>query len=90
MPPVDTHAVTNSRGRSLLAEPSESELMDWFRNARYAVVLLLIPFTGLGVATRIGEHSVRYVVTVSLMLAGLFVLTLDIAYAGQPLHDWLS
>jgi len=62
----------------------------WFRKARYAVALLLIPATGIGFATQIGDHSARYVVSVYLLLAGMFVLTVGIAYADHSLHEWFS
>jgi hypothetical protein len=64
--------------------------MYWFRKARYAVALLVIPLTGIGFATQIGDHSVEYIVLVYLMLAGLFVLTVDIAYADHSITEWLS
>jgi predicted RND superfamily exporter protein len=64
--------------------------MHWFRKARYAVALLVILFTGIGFATRIGEHSAPYVVTVYFMLAGMFVLTVGIAYADHSVTEWLS
>jgi len=64
--------------------------MDWFRKARYAVALLVIPLTGISFATRIGDHSAQYVVLVYLMLAGLFVLTVGIAYADHSITEWLS
>jgi len=64
--------------------------MHWFRKARYAVALLVILLTGIAFATRIGEHSTRYVVTVYLILAGTFVLTVGIAYADRSVTEWLS
>jgi hypothetical protein len=64
--------------------------MHWFRKARYAVALSVILLTGVGFATQVGDHSPRYVVTVYLMLAGLFVLTVGIAYAEQSVNEWLS
>ncbi len=64
--------------------------MHWFRKARYAVALLVIPLTGIAFATRIGEHSARYVVTVYLVLAGTFALTVGIAYADHSVTEWLS
>jgi hypothetical protein len=63
--------------------------MHWFRKARYAVALVVILFTGIGFATQIGEHSGRYVLLVYLMLAGLFVLTVGIAYADHSVTEWL-
>jgi hypothetical protein len=50
---------------------------------RYAVALLVIPLTGIGFATRIGDHSAQYAVTVYLLLVGMFVLTLGVAYADH-------
>jgi hypothetical protein len=64
--------------------------MHWFRKARYAVALSVILLTGGGFATQVGAHSTRYVVTVSLLLAGMFVLTVGIAYAEQSMSEWLS
>ena len=64
--------------------------MDRFRKARYAVALLAIPLTGAGFATRIGEHSIQYVLTVYLLLAGMFALTVAIAYADQSASEYLS
>lgn len=64
--------------------------MHWFRKARYAVALLVIPLTGIGFATQIGEHSTQYIATVYLILAGLFVLTAGIAYADHSVTEWLS
>jgi hypothetical protein len=57
---------------------------------RYAVALLVIPLTGIGFATRSGNHSAQYVVTVYLLLAGMFVLTLGVAYADHSVTEWLS
>jgi hypothetical protein len=57
---------------------------------RYTVALLVIPLTGVGFATRIGDHSTQYVATVYLLLAGLFVLTLGVAYADHSVTEWLS
>jgi len=64
--------------------------MHWFRKARYAVALFVIPLTGIGFATQIGDHSAQYVVTVYLMLAGMFLLTVVIAYVDHSIHEWLS
>jgi hypothetical protein len=50
----------------------------------------VIPLTGIGFATRIGNHSAQYVVTVYLLLAGMFVLTLGVAYADHSVTEWLS
>lgn len=54
--------------------------MHWFRKAQYGVAISVIVLTGLGFATRIGNHSLRYVVTVYLMLAALAVVTGLIAW----------
>jgi hypothetical protein len=64
--------------------------MHWFRKARYAVALLVIPLTGIGFATQIGDHSTQYIIRVYLMLAGLFVLTVGIAFADHSITEWLS
>lgn len=64
--------------------------MHWFRKARYAVALVVIPLTGIGFATQIGDHSAQYIVSVYLALAGLFVLTVGIAYADHSMIEWLS
>jgi hypothetical protein len=64
--------------------------MYWFRKARYAIALLAIPLTGIGFATQIGDHSAEYIGLVYLMLAGLFVLTVGIAYADHSITEWLS
>ncbi|SEO26657.1 hypothetical protein SAMN04487948_101424 [Halogranum amylolyticum] len=64
--------------------------MHWFRKARYAIALLVIPLTGIGFATQIGEHSTQYIATVYLMLAGMFVLTVGIASADHSVTEWLS
>jgi hypothetical protein len=64
--------------------------MHWFRKARYAVALFVILLTGIGFATQIGDHSTQYIVLVYLMLAGLFVLTVGIAYADNSITEWLS
>ena len=64
--------------------------MHWFRKARYAVALVVIPLTGIGFATQIGDHSAQSIVLVYLMLAGLFVLTVGIAYADYSMTEWLS
>jgi len=64
--------------------------MHWFRKARYAVALLVIPLTGIGFATQIGEYSLQYVVSVYLILAGIFGLTVGIAYADHSVNEWLS
>ncbi len=64
--------------------------MHWFRKARYAVALLVIPLTGIGFATRIGERSAQYVVSIYLILAGMFLLTVGIGYADHSIHEWLS
>jgi hypothetical protein len=64
--------------------------MHWFRKARYAIALLAIPLTGIGFATQIGDHSAEYIGLVYLMLAGLFVLTVGIAYADHSITEWLS
>jgi len=61
--------------------------MHWFRKARYAVALLVILFTGIAFATQIGEHSVQYTVRVYLMLAGMFSLTVGIAYADRSVTE---
>ena len=61
--------------------------MDWFRKARYAIALVVMPLAGLGFATQIGEHSPLYVGTIYLMLAGMFVLTIGLAYADQSLTE---
>jgi hypothetical protein len=50
----------------------------------------VIPLTGIGFATQIGDHSAQYIVLVYLMLAGLFVLTVGIAYADHSMTEWLS
>jgi len=63
--------------------------MYWFRKARYAVALLVIPLTRIGFATQIGDHSVQYIVLVYLMLAGLFVLTMGIAYTDHSMTEWV-
>ena len=41
--------------------------MHWFRKAQYAVALVVIPLTGIGFATQIGDHSAQYIVLVYLM-----------------------
>jgi len=64
--------------------------MHWFRKARYAVALLVSPLTGIGFATQIGEHSTQYVVTIYFILAGMFALTVGIAYADHSVDEWLS
>jgi len=64
--------------------------MNWFRKARYAVALLVILFTGISFTTQIGRHSTQYVVSVSAILAGMFVLTLGLAYADRSVTEWLS
>lgn len=64
--------------------------MHWFRKARYAVALLVIPLTGIGFTTQIGDHSAQYIVSVYPMLAGLFVLIVGIAYADHSVTEWLS
>jgi len=64
--------------------------MHWFRKAQYAVALVVIPLTGIGFATQIGDHSAQSIVLVYLMLAGLFVLTVGIAYADHSMTEWLS
>jgi hypothetical protein len=64
--------------------------MYWFRRARYAVALLVILLTGIGFVTQIGDHSAQYIVLMYLMLAGLFVLTVGIAYADHSITEWLS
>jgi len=64
--------------------------MHWFRKARYAVALLVILCTGIGFATQIGDHSTQYIVTVYFMLAGMFALTVGIAYADHSVTEWLS
>lgn len=63
--------------------------MHWFRKARSAVALLVIPLTGIGFTTQIGDHSAQYIVSVYLMLAGLFVLIVGIAYADYSVTEWL-
>ena len=61
--------------------------MNWFRKARYAIALLVIPLTGIGFTTQIGEHSLQYVVSGYLILAGMFVLTMALAYADHSVNE---
>ena len=61
--------------------------MHWFRKARYAVALLVILLTGISFATKSGDHSAQYVVRIYLLLAGLFVLTVGIAYVDHSLTE---
>ncbi|CDK39069.1 hypothetical protein BN903_52 [Halorubrum sp. AJ67] len=51
---------------------------------------MVIPLTGIGFATQIGEHSLQYVVSVYLILVGMFVLTAGIAYTDHSVNEWLS
>ena len=64
--------------------------MHWFRKARYAVSLAVILFTGVGFAAQAGEHSTWYVLRIYLVLAGLFVVTIGIAYTDYSVAEWLS
>lgn len=64
--------------------------MHWFRKARYAVALAMILATGIGFATRTSEHPVQYTVKVYFLLAGMFVLTVGIAYADHTFTEWLD
>ena len=61
--------------------------MHWFRNARHAIALVVMPLAGIGFATQIGDHSTLYIATIYLMLAGMFVLTLGLAYADMSLTE---
>lgn len=61
--------------------------MHWYRKARYAIALVVMPLAGLGFATQIDEYSPLYVGTIYLMLAGMFVLTIGLAYADQSLTE---
>jgi hypothetical protein len=64
--------------------------MRWFRKARYAVALLVIPLIGTGFTTQIGEHSLRYVVSAFLILTGMVVLSMGIEYADHSVNEWPS
>jgi len=46
-----------------------------------------MPLAGIGFATQIGDHSTLYIATIYLMLAGMFVLTLGLAYADKSLTE---
>ena len=64
--------------------------MHWFRKAQYAAALFAFLLTGIGFATRAGDHSARYVVSVYLMLAVAVALTGVIAWAEHSMPGWLS
>jgi hypothetical protein len=64
--------------------------MHWFQKARYAIALLVILFTGISFTTQVSKHSTQYVVSVYAILAGMFVLTVGIAYVDHSVAEWLS
>ena len=61
--------------------------MHWFRKARYAIALVVMPLAGLGFATQMDEYSTLSVATIYLLLAGMFVLTVGLAYADRSLTE---
>jgi hypothetical protein len=61
--------------------------MHWFRKARYAIALVVLPLAGIGFATQLGDHSTLYIATVYFMIAGMSALTLLLAYADKSLTE---
>jgi hypothetical protein len=61
--------------------------MHWFRKARYAIALVVMPLAGLSFATQMDEYSTLSVATIYLLLAGMFVLTVGLAYADRSLTE---
>jgi len=61
----------------------------WFRKARYIVALCVIVFTGLGLATEIGEAPIRALASRYLLLAAMLGLLGLVYWFDTSILEWL-